>query len=254
MRPSTLAVATAALAGSALVTPGIALVVPASSGGCKGTTYQYFMNVQQWAITECQDVFSCKASNQFFTLHGLWPNDNNGDYPCTCTNEKFDESKIKDLLPAMNTYWPSLNGPSSTFWAHEYEKHGTCAEDVFPTQHDFFNGTLAARTKYDPVAALAKAGIKPSNTKGFTLDAFRSAQSAAYGAYPSVQCDSQGRIEVVNFCLDKQMNAITCPSATPDQCSSSTIYLPASMAASQEEEEEPAAVATLRGAFPPAAQ
>ena len=30
--------------------------------------YDFFMLVQQWAITECQDVFSCTATNQYFTL------------------------------------------------------------------------------------------------------------------------------------------------------------------------------------------
>ena len=32
--------------------------------------------------------------------------------------------------------------PNDVFWAHEWEKHGTCAEDVFPTQLDYFNSTV----------------------------------------------------------------------------------------------------------------
>lgn len=201
----------------------------AAHAGCTGTQYDYFELVLQWAITECADVFKCTATNQFFTLHGLWPNLNNGNYPCTCTDAKFDVKKVSSIEGDLNTYWPSLNGPSPTFWAHEYEKHGTCAEDVFPSELAFFNGTLAVRAAFDVVPALAKGGITPSNTKGFTLSAFRKAVAAAYGQYPSVQCDSAGNIGVVTYCVGKDLGLIACPPVTPDACSASTLYLPASM-------------------------
>lgn len=182
------------------------------------------------AITECMDgVFQCTASNLFFTMHGLWPENSDGSYPCTCTDETFDISKVKSIESDMNTYWPSLNGPNDTFWKHEYEKHGTCAEDLFPTEFAFFNGTLALRAQYDAVKALAAAGYKPSNSKGFTLSAFRKAMGAAYGTYPAVTCDKSGNIEGITWCIDKTLSAMPCPSATPDACSASTLYLPASM-------------------------
>jgi len=47
------------------------------------------------------------------------------------------------VLPLMEQDWPSYYGPNEEFWAHEWEKHGTCAEDVFPTQLAYFNTTLA---------------------------------------------------------------------------------------------------------------
>jgi ribonuclease T2 len=51
-------------------------------------------------------------------------------------------------------YWGSLNGPADTFWAHEYEKHGTCEEDLFATQHDFFAGALNLLGKYNVTTAV----------------------------------------------------------------------------------------------------
>lgn len=39
-----------------------------------------------------------------------------GNYPCTCTSEKFNINDVKDLETELNQYWPSLNGPSDTFW------------------------------------------------------------------------------------------------------------------------------------------
>ena len=52
-------------------------------------------------------------------------------------------SQITSLLPLMEQDWPSYYGPNEEFWAHEWEKHGTCAEDDFPTQLEYFNTTLA---------------------------------------------------------------------------------------------------------------
>ena len=51
--------------------------------------------------------------------------------------------QITPVRPLMELDWPSYYGPDEEFWAHEWEKHGTCAEDVFPTQLDYFNTTLA---------------------------------------------------------------------------------------------------------------
>ena len=97
-----------------------------SGGSCTtSSSYDYLLLELQWAITECQDAFSCPTTPrwQFFTLHGLWPEDSasarpgnsasanlaagdtplpllrpapadDGNYPCTCTNEAFDPSAI----------------------------------------------------------------------------------------------------------------------------------------------------------------
>ena len=51
--------------------------------------------------------------------------------------------QITSVRPLMEQDWPSLYGDDEQFWAHEWEKHGTCAEDVFPTQLAYFNTTLA---------------------------------------------------------------------------------------------------------------
>jgi ribonuclease T2 len=200
-------------------------------GTCSGTTYDYFELETQYPIALCKDgVFSCTSNSTWFTLHGLWPNDDNGNYPCTCTNQVFDPTQIQDLLPELNAFWPSLNGPSDSFWSHEYTKHGTCAEDVYPTEHDFFAGALALLAKYNATEALATAGIVPSNTKGFTMPALKQAFSTAYGGAPMVTCNSQGHVEGLTICINKQTLAVeTCPSTESDSCSASTLYLLASM-------------------------
>lgn len=132
-------------------------------------------------------------------------------------------------MTSMNKYWPSLNGPNSDFWSHEWSKHGTCAENVLPTQYDFFSTTLGLLQKFDTVAALAAVGVTPSNTVGFSVSTFESATSAAFGAPAVVNCDNSGNIEEVAVCLSSTFDVITCPATATNDCNSDTLYLPSSV-------------------------
>jgi len=145
--------------------------------------------------------------------------------PSSCTNQKFDPNAIAPILPAMNKFWVSLNGPSQSFWAHEYEKHGTCAEDVFPTTLAYMNGTLALRARYDLTPALAAAGIVPSATKGFSPAALQAAATAAFGFPVLPSCDKEGNLDGVVVCVSKALKAQSCGSVKYGSCSANTLYL-----------------------------
>ena len=201
--------------------------------GSASEPYDFFMLVMQWAITECQDVFTCTPSptNNFFTLHGLWPENNDGSYPQNCAGAAFDPAALTPLLPLLNRFWPSLNGPSETFWQHEFEKHGRCADDVFHTQVDFFNSTLSYLAKYNITEALAAGGIVPSNTVSFQLTDFNAALTAAFSTSALLTCDAQHRVETATLCIGKDGLVMACPSAVPRKCSGGLAFLPASMPA-----------------------
>ncbi|KAI9085213.1 hypothetical protein K1719_032846 [Acacia pycnantha] len=78
-----------------------------------------------------------KSSNSpaEFTIHGLWPDYNDGTYPSCCSRSDFDPKEISTLTKALEQYWPSLScgspstchGTRGSFWAHEVVKHGTCS-------------------------------------------------------------------------------------------------------------------------------
>jgi ribonuclease T2 len=181
----------------------------------------------QYAPAYCE-TGSCPVtpSWDYFTLHGLWPERADGSYPQDCTNEKFDPAAVQSLLPDLNKYWVSLaKGGNNNFWAHEYEKHGTCAEDVLSSELAFFNATLALRAAYDPTPILAAAGITPSASTGFTLKAFQNAfvQATGFDALPS--CASNGHINGVTVCVSKNLKAQSCGSVTYGTCKASTLYL-----------------------------
>merc|ERR1712241_1018067 len=98
------------------------------------------------------------------------------------------------------------NTDETSFWEHEWEKHGTCAcTDLYPNcQLEYFTGALNLRKKFDFDKKLAEAGITPSNTKSYTLDAIKSALgSAKYQCYVGNYDDDVQILEQIELCIDK---------------------------------------------------
>ncbi|KAK8717842.1 hypothetical protein V6N13_045095 [Hibiscus sabdariffa] len=102
--------------------------------------FDYFALSLQWPGTICRHTRHCCSSNACcrgsnspteFTIHGLWPDYNDGTWPACCARTQFDVKEISTLLDALEKYWPSLYcGKSSTcfsgkglFWAHEWGTH-----------------------------------------------------------------------------------------------------------------------------------
>jgi ribonuclease I len=78
-----------------------------------------------------------------FTIHGLWPQRNDGTWPEYCDpSAPFSVTWVLDLLPRLLRNWPSWAGPNRGFWAHEWTRHGTCAEKVMGGEHSFFKAVL----------------------------------------------------------------------------------------------------------------
>ncbi|WVZ16416.1 hypothetical protein V8G54_009398 [Vigna mungo] len=98
--------------------------------------FDYFMLALQWPGTYCQRTSSCCPTNgccrgsdspKIFTIHGLWPDYNDGSWPSCCSGASFNQNEISTLTNALEQYWPSLScsnpslchGGKGTFWAHE---------------------------------------------------------------------------------------------------------------------------------------
>uniref|UniRef100_A0A2C9UTY5 Uncharacterized protein n=1 Tax=Manihot esculenta TaxID=3983 RepID=A0A2C9UTY5_MANES len=128
--------------------------------------FDYFKLALQWPGTYCQSTRQCCSSNACcrgsnapteFTIHGLWPDYNDGTWPACCRRSDFDEKEISTLLDGLQKYWPTLScGSSSTchgtkgsFWAHEWEKHGTCSSPVVHDEYSYFVTVLNLFFKYN---------------------------------------------------------------------------------------------------------
>ncbi len=76
-----------------------------------------------------------------FTIHGLWPQSDLIDYPQYCHKVYFNKTVLDPIVGQMNIYWPSDEPDYYSFWAHEWEKHGSCLYTPM-TEFEYFNTVL----------------------------------------------------------------------------------------------------------------
>jgi len=201
--------------------------------------WDFFMLVTEWPFSSCEKE---NATHQHecvipdivdgWVLHGLWPSCNNGKYPATCTQEKFDFSKVEDLNDRLMKYWPNLFADESktSFWKHEYEKHGTCAETVqgFETEHDFFKVTLDLRDKYDMGRVLSDQGITPRVIPYKGADV----KKAIDNGLTKKGCATCQKVKGVDgyvlmsttVCLSKSLQLIDCPYCEQECYDNDAVY------------------------------
>ncbi|KAJ4164598.1 hypothetical protein LMH87_006266 [Akanthomyces muscarius] len=104
-----------------------------------------------------------------------------------------------DLLAWMNKYWIAQGDRNWVLWAHEYSKHATCFS-TFQTEcfgpkaskyddlFEFFETVISYYKDLPTWHWLADAGIKPSNTTGYTLSNIQTALKKGYGKVPYLGC------------------------------------------------------------------
>uniref|UniRef100_A0A2P2LN14 Uncharacterized protein n=1 Tax=Rhizophora mucronata TaxID=61149 RepID=A0A2P2LN14_RHIMU len=121
------------------------------------------------------------------------------------------------LHDALERYWPTLScgspstcfGGRGSFWAHEWEKHGTCSSPVVQDEYNYFLTTLNVYFKYNVTRVLYEAGYVPSNTEKYPLGGIISAIENAFHTTPSVAC-SKGAVEELYLCFYKDFEPRDC--------------------------------------------
>lgn len=111
--------------------------------------YIMSMSFQPEFCHKHEDYSGCQAPHKFWqshlTIHGMWPEYEDGTWPSFCTKEELDSAAIAPLLPRMEEYWPNVKALEPTalhffdFWKHEWSKHGTCSG---LTQKQYFDAAL----------------------------------------------------------------------------------------------------------------
>ncbi|KAJ4801151.1 hypothetical protein LUZ62_052397 [Rhynchospora pubera] len=134
---------------------------------------------------------------------------------------------IQDLVSSLRTNWPSLACPSSdstSFWQHEWDKHGTCSESVMD-EHGYFQDSLNLKSRINLLQYLQSAGISPNNAF-YTLTNIKSAIKTGTGHTPWIECnkDASGNYQLyqVYICIDHAgTTLIDCPVFPTGACGSS---------------------------------
>ncbi|KAL1816885.1 ribonuclease 2 [Daucus carota subsp. sativus] len=213
-----------------IVLIGSFFIEPINAGGFnivkEQREFDYFKLSLQWPGTVCRNTRHCCASNGCcrgsnspteFTIHGLWPDYNDGTWPACCTKSGFDVKEISTLKDALEKYWPSYScskastcsGKKGLFWAHEWEKHGTCSSPVVKDEYSYFITTLNVYFKFNVTEVLYEAGYVPSNSEKYPMGGIISAIQNAFHATPEITC-SQGAVEELRLCFYKDFKPRDC--------------------------------------------
>ena len=159
-------------------------------------------------LTQFWDYNPATGPDNLFTQHGLWGNMCSYGYPQFCDpsleinpNGEIIRSIIVDqfgdeeLYNNMSYSWKDYHGKDSSFWAHEYNKHGTCmttlSPSCFTSQNytrfenvvNFYKKTVEIWSQLDTFEFLAAAGIYPTVSRKYKLSQVQEAlQKAAADA------------------------------------------------------------------------
>nr|CAC50874.1 S-like RNAse 28 [Antirrhinum mollissimum] len=194
--------------------------------GANQRDFDYFHLALQWPGTFCRRTRHCCPTNGCcrgsnapaeFTIHGLWPDYNDGSWPSCCTGKKFEEKEISTLLGDLNKYWPSLScgspsnchGGKGLFWEHEWEKHGTCSSSVTGAEYNYFVTALKVYFKYNVTEVLREAGYVASNSEKYPLGGIVTAIQNAFHATPELKCSGDA-VEELYLCFYKNFEPRDC--------------------------------------------
>ncbi|KAI7738455.1 hypothetical protein M8C21_031584 [Ambrosia artemisiifolia] len=202
----------------------------------KTSQFDFYTLALQWPATFCSthenkccpENGCCAGENSSpppgFTIHGLWPDYNDGTWPSCCEGPAFDEAELNPMINAMHTYWPilscndvsSCNNEIKSFWADQWEQHGTCAG--FSFQYLYFATALKLYFNYNVTEVLLQANVKPSNSKTYSSASIISAIENAFHAKPQLVCKNDNVIKEVRLCFTKELEIRECvePSWCPE--------------------------------------
>ncbi|ODH14019.1 hypothetical protein ACO22_06729 [Paracoccidioides brasiliensis] len=160
----------------------------------------------QLLLTQFWDADPPTGPAEEWTIHGLWPDHCDGSYDQFCdANRRFnnissiiEESGRVELLALMKTYWKDFRGDDENLWEHEWNKHGTCVStlepkcypDYVPQQEvvSYFQKTVNLFLGLPSYDILSAAGIHPSDTETYELDAIEKALKTVHGVDVVVRC------------------------------------------------------------------
>nr|XP_009625830.1 ribonuclease 2-like isoform X1 [Nicotiana tomentosiformis] len=191
--------------------------------------FDYFKLSLLWPATACRNTTRCCSSNACcrsnlpseFTIHGLWADYNDETWPACCSGPQFDKKEISTLLKPLRKYWPSFSCEAvsnchhgkGTFWAHEWEKHGTCSYPVVHDEYEYFLTTLNVYFKYNVTGVLFEAGYVPSNSEKYPLGGIITAIQNAFHATPELICSGDD-VEELRICFYKDFQPRDCASGS----------------------------------------
>ncbi|WJX64876.1 ribonuclease T2 [Trifolium repens] len=219
-----------------LITLLLTLLLSLMVSMSKALIYDFLVLSLQWPPALCRSVPSQCTKNPApprFGVHGLWPSSYTGYGVVSCGSQfggvKFDPNVCTDpsIVNDLNNIWPNYLGKNINFWRNEWDKHGTCALEVFD-QRQYFENVIDIYNWVDIDYLLRfELNINPDFNVDFDLPMFKQ-NIAGILAMPQISCSGGNgmpvEIKEIRICLnDVGDQVINCPMADSFSCGTSTV-------------------------------
>lgn len=176
--------------------------------------WDYFLFTQVWPPSwlDNEEIRQYNFTNNYFTVHGLWPEYYNGSWPQYCKGQwpyaKFNVTELDPIITNLTKYWTDFKDPEK-FWMHEYYKHLLCAENIYKDPYDLFYDGLQLRLQYDLYQALADSYIYPSSWRKYSVKDMEHAIERVVGHEVIVSCRDD-ILNEVHLCINKNLTLFNC--------------------------------------------
>jgi len=149
----------------------------------------------------------CSEFEARFYLHGVWPSRGTFCKPRQYSKDVLNLELQANLTAVMRDVSGVENGKG--LWEHEWTKHGTCGEHLWPDEAGYFEYSLRAFHHYVPVIADLPVGVPLSLTSVAAHVYHRT------GSKPYIACHGVDELEEVRFCFDDRTGAaVDCEART----------------------------------------
>ena len=160
-------------------------------------TFDFYLLNLSWSPEFCATHSSTECGHGLgFVVHGLWPQDNTGDYPEDCSDAPgpTNPQSYTDLIPTVSLI------------AHERQTHGTCSG----LSADAYFANI--RKAFQEVKLPSGIGTG-SDANGVTPDQFLARFASANPGFPAgaiaLSCGNN-RLTAVEICLTKDLQPEAC--------------------------------------------
>lgn len=189
--------------------------------------WDYLIFSQRWPLTTCTEWEQAKKDNtcnlpkdkSLWTIHGVWPTKIGHEGPLFCPSAiHFNPDELTPILDDLKDHWVNVEGNTkpNSFWAHEWNKHGTCASILpqFDSVPNYFRMGLRFNEEYDLYSVLSKGGVIPSND-GYDIAKIYDVLKQYLNKEPTIQCivdkkTKESFLSEIRICFNKTLDIIDC--------------------------------------------
>ncbi|MEL7465612.1 MAG: ribonuclease T2 [Pseudomonadota bacterium] len=198
------------------------LTATARADGEKAGDFDYYVMALSWNASWCEREGDARGADQCdprhdlgFTLHGLWPQYDDGGWPDYCRTTHRDPSR------ADTAEMTDIMGSGGLAW-HQWKKHGRCSG---LSSEDYFRLSRLAYERVTRPDILRRLRNDVSAPPTVVEEAFLEANPSLHPDGVTITC-RDGFLQEARICLSRDLEPRRCSGRTRRDCTARAVTIP----------------------------